>query len=290
MKVGYPCINRSIGCTANRTFRLAYYSEKRMRDIVSHNLSCLQKILEFNVREKLLFFRIGSGLIPFASHPICTFNWKKEFKSEFQSISRYIHTHNFRISMHPDQFVLLNALDEKIIHNSITELSYHCELLDQFELDTTAKMQIHVGGVYGDKKSAIERFLRTYETLPEQITKRLVIENDDNRFGVQDCLSIYEKVGIPIVFDTLHHECFNNGESRRQALASCLSTWKEKDGIPIIDYSTQNLEKRKGAHTYHIDIEHFKAFIHDTSDYSFDIMLEIKDKELSALEAITFIN
>jgi UV DNA damage endonuclease len=289
MKIGYPCINRSVGCTANRTFRLASYSDKKMREIVSHNLDCLQMTLEFNVKNNLFFFRIGSGFIPFASHPICTFDWKQEFKSEFQSIGRYIHKHNFRISMHPDQFVLINALNEKIIENSISELLYHSELLDQFELDETAKMQIHVGGVYGDKEAAIERFIESYKKLPQQITKRLVVENDDNRFSVKDCLEIHQEVSVPIVFDTLHHECLNKGESMQNALTSCLKTWKKKDGLPFIDYSTQDKEKRKGAHTFHIDIEHFKTFIKSVGTLDFDIMLEIKDKELSALEAIQFI-
>ncbi|MDW7988457.1 MAG: UV DNA damage repair endonuclease UvsE, partial [candidate division WOR-3 bacterium] len=83
MKVGYPCINRTLGCTTNTTFRLASYSEKNLIEKVLDNLNCLKKILEFNVKNGLLFFRISSDLVPFASHPVCTFNWQRYFQTNF---------------------------------------------------------------------------------------------------------------------------------------------------------------------------------------------------------------
>src|SRR5512139_3357539 len=122
MRIGYPCINRSIGCTASRTFRLASYNEERMSKTIAGNLDCLEKILTFNVHHGLLFFRITSDLVPFASHPVCTFPWWEEFAGEFETIGAYIRKHGFRISMHPDQFVLLNATDKRVLQRSIADL------------------------------------------------------------------------------------------------------------------------------------------------------------------------
>jgi UV DNA damage endonuclease len=115
MRIGYLCINRSIARHSTSTFRLASYSEERLLKTVDNNLVHLRKILNFNVNNNnLLFFRISSDLIPFASHPICIYNWLHHFKSELKEIGEFITRNNMRISMHPDQFVLINSTNEKV--------------------------------------------------------------------------------------------------------------------------------------------------------------------------------
>jgi UV DNA damage endonuclease len=287
MKIGYPCINTSIQRHHTSTFRLASYSEMRLIQTVRDNLAHLEKILKFNVENRLLFFRISSDLVPFASHPICKFNWVCHFKSEFKQLGEYIKANNIRISMHPDQFVILNSSNEKVTENSINELKYHCSILDAMDLDQTAKVQIHVGGVYGDKPRAIKKFIECYSTLSEAIKKRIAIENDDHLFNLKNCLEIHQQTGIPIIFDIFHHECFNySKESIIQAIKKASLTWKVKDGLPMLDYSTQSKGERKGKHAATLDPLLFCNFIMETQRFDFDVMLEIKDKEKSALAAL----
>lgn len=290
MKIGYPCINRSIGCTANGTFRLSSYSEQKMIEIIRNNLLCLKKTLQWNLEHGLLFFRIGSSLIPFASHPICTFDWQQYFQEDLQQIGNFIKQHKMRISTHPDQFVLINAQDISIVEKSIAELKYHAELLNLLGLAKDAKIQIHVGGVYNDKNAAKERFIKQYKPLSESIKARLVIEHDHNRFSFQDCFEIYQQTGIPIIVDILHHELLNNSESIQTIMQNAATTWQTHDGIPMIDYSSQKVGGIKGAHAESIDKTHFLHFLEQVQDFDFDCMLEIKDKEKSALEAIKLIN
>ena len=286
MKIGYPCINRGIGCTANSTFRLASYSEERLIQKVENNLDCLFQILQYNVQNGFYFFRISSDLIPFASHPVCTFDWAGHFRGQFRKVGDFIKEHNIRISMHPDQFVVINALKDEVVESSVRELEYHCTVLDEMALDSTAKIQIHVGGVYGDKRSAIDRFTERYSALSKSLKSRLVIENDDRSYSLKDCLLVHEKIGIPIIFDAFHHQCLNNGETLRQGLQLSASTWKKTDGIPMVDYSSQQRGQRPGSHAKTLHITMFKKFLRESRGFDFDLMLEIKDKETSALKAL----
>ncbi len=289
MKIGYPCINRGIGCTANSTFRLASYSDDNLREKVSNNLACLMRILEFNVKSGLYFFRISSDIIPFASHPVCAFDWVKGFSGELKSIGDYIKKNGIRISMHPDQFTILNARDRRIHDNSVSELCYHCALLDAMGLDERARVQIHAGGVYGDREGSIKRFISNYTKLDGTVRKRLVVENDDRNYNLKDCLFISAETGVPVLLDVFHHECLNSGERLEEALFAASVTWKKKDGILMVDYSIQKKGARKGTHAESIDLRRFGAFIRKTEDFDFDLMLEIKDKERSALGAVEFL-
>lgn len=297
IRIGYPCINNSIPRTSPSTFRLASYSENKLVQTVKGNLFHLGQILRYNVKNNLLFFRISSDLIPFASHPICKLDWCSLFQSELEQIGDYIKQYEIRISMHPDQFVILNSPNDVILKNSINELTYHCKILDTMRLDATAKVQIHVGGAYGNKVKAIDRFVNAYNNdslIDDVIKRRLVIENDDRLFNIMDCLSINKHTGIPIVFDCFHHELYCNGEPLKVALCGALLTWnKDIDGPPMVDYSSSNNKagrkdgkSRKGKHAETINAILFKKFLEETGGLDFDIMLEVKDKEKSALRGL----
>jgi UV DNA damage endonuclease len=188
--------------------------------------------------------------------------------------------------MHPDQFVVINALKDDVVERSVWELEYHCIVLDKMALDSTAKIQIHVGGVYGDKRSAINKFIERYSSLSKSLKSRLVIENDDRSYSLEDCVSVHERIKIPILFDAFHHQCLNNGETLRQGLQLSASTWQESDGIPMVDYSSQQRGQRPGSHAKTLNMANFKNFLHATRGLDFDLMLEIKDKETSGLKAL----
>ncbi|MDE2028010.1 MAG: UV DNA damage repair endonuclease UvsE [Candidatus Omnitrophica bacterium] len=286
MKIGYPCLNHTLGKQAYKTFRLASYSDTRFIETVSHNLGYLRRVLEFNLEHELKFFRISSGIIPFASHPVLKVNWQRVFKEELAEIGSFIIKNGMRISMHPDQFVLINSPSGDIVKNSVKDLLAQAQFLDLLGLDAGQKLQIHVGGVYAERKTAIRRFIANYLKLPSVVTARLVIENDDRNYPLDDCLRIHEAVGIPVLFDSFHHECLNQGETMFEAMMMAAATWGAGDGAMMVDYSSQQPHAVTGKHAATIDINNFKEFILSSRRIDFDLMLEIKDKEKSALKAL----
>lgn len=169
MRIGYPCVNAAMDCSASTTFRLTSYSDERLTTVVAANLTCLYRMLEWNVAHGLLFFRIGSSIVPFGSHSENTFPWPSHFAAEFRAISNYIKANNLRVSFHPNQFVVLHSPSPDIVQRSVEELVYQGSMLDFMGLDSTAKLQMHMGGHYGDRELAIRRFAQVYATLPAAV-------------------------------------------------------------------------------------------------------------------------
>lgn len=286
MKVGYPCINRSLACRSGGTFRLQSFSEARLIDTVNANLDCLEEMLRFNAAYGLLFLRLTSDLIPFASHPVCRFDWAVHFAPRFEKIGRFIKRHGLRISMHPDQFVVLNSPRPDVVERSVAELRYQARVLDALRLGPSAKLQIHLGGLYGDREQALSRFIRKHQELDRNVRARLCIENDDRLFSLADCLKVHEAVGIPVIFDTFHHLLLHHGETLAQAVRLAAQTWRKRDGVLMVDYSSQKPGGRPGVHAETIDVPHFQRILREMNFVDCDVMLEIKDKEASALRAL----
>jgi len=136
---------------------------------------------------------MGSEFVPFASHEKVrkesfkeSFNWVKDLSKELAEIGELVKMHGIRLSMHPDQFVLINSPDMNIFQRSFEELHYHAQLMDAMQLDSTHKFQIHLGGKYDDKQKSMQRFVDRYKNnLTDDIRKRLVLENDDHIYSLE---------------------------------------------------------------------------------------------------------
>lgn len=288
-RIGYACINTSISATTNRTCKLENCTDERLRSLIKNNLSGLKEILVWNDFHNIYLYRISSVIIPFASHPVNKIEWWNEFKKQFDEIGRLIKNTRMRVSMHPGQFVNINSTNPEIVKLSFKDLEWHARFLDTLGVDTTNRLIIHVGGVYGNKPEAMRRFVDEYKNLPENIRSRLSLENDDKSYNVWDVLNISEQTGIPVIFDYLHHQINNAGTKRDEdiegILKLCFSTWNKETGIPKIHYSSQKPGARPGSHADSINMDEFVEFYFKFINLNFDIMLETKDKEKSVLEA-----
>ena len=160
------------------------------------------------------------------------------------------------------------------------------------DLDSTNKIVLHVGGTYGNKSAAKKAFIKNFLNLPENIKNRLVIENDDKNYTIKDVLEISHEIKIPVIFDNLHHKL--NPSLAEYSDASlvkiCSETWGINDGVQKIHYSRQKVNGLPGAHSNTIFIEEFENFYNNLLNKNIDIMLEVKDKNLSAIKCINTLN
>lgn len=286
MKIGYACINLSIDSPTSKSCILKNANEERLRGLIEMNLSGLENIIRYNIKKKIGLFRISSGLIPFASHPVNTIKWWDDYKPQLDIIARLINESGMRISMHPGQYTVLNSPKPEVVRNAVADLEYHCRVLDALTDSKIHKIILHVGGVYGDKASAVMRFAGNYTSLSQCIRDRLVIENDEKSYNVDDILHISSLTGAPAVFDNLHNTINPSSCDEYSLIRKCSKTWKACDGTPKIHYSQQDCSKRPGAHSNTIMPDSFFKFTSGLEGLDMDIMLEVKDKNISAEKLI----
>ncbi len=250
-------------------------------------------------------YRISSDIAPYVTHPdLPQFHRQiEESVDELAALGAKARRINLRLSMHPSQYIVLNSPDERITTAAVRDFVAHTAFLDALGTGPEAKIVTHVGGVYGDRAGAMDRFVARYHDLPDAVRRRLVLENDEISWGVPDTLAIHARTAIPIVFDILHHRVNNPGDlDPVEACRWCAATWPAGQ-TQKIHYSSQRVAEREvirrdratkerktsliaakaGQHDDWIDPDDFTAFLRATPDLRFDAMLEAKQKDLALL-------
>ncbi len=292
MNLGYACINMSMGkkVTTNRTMVKRTFNEKGL-DYVSElallNAKDVIRILEWNRLNGISLFRLSSALIPWGDNiDITQLKDYKEIKSELKKAGDFAKFHNMRINSHPGPFNVLVSPSESVVEKTIADLELHGKVFDMMGLSKTPynNINIHCNGVYGDKKAAMDRFIKNFQRLSKSVQSRLTIENDDkaSMYSVKDLMYICEKIGIPIVFDYHHHQFCTGDLSEEQALKLASTTWP-KNIKQEVHYSESkalhenNPKEKPQAHSYLINT------LPNTYGLDLDIMVEAKGKELAIL-------
>lgn len=259
-------------------------------DLALANSKDIIKILEWNRVNGIRLFRLSSTIIPWGDHiDISQLKDYKEIKRELKKAGDFAKFHNMRINSHPGPFVVLTSPNEKVVENAIRDLELHALIFDMMGLSKTPynNINIHCNGVYGDKKSAMDRFCENFQRLSPSVRKRLTVENDDkaSMYSVKDLMYIHKKIGIPIVFDYLHHQFCSGDLSEEQALKLAATSWP-KDIRQEVHYSESkalhenNPKEKPQAHSYLINS------LPNTYGLDLDIMVESKAKELAILPFI----
>jgi UV DNA damage endonuclease len=303
MNIGYACINMQLSypqkyggkekgvkpITTGRSMIKRTFDSKGVNyasELTLANAMDLDKIIDWNIMNDYKFFRITSALAP----------WKSEYEWEdlkdLKQIQMYLHsaglkakTHGVRITSHPGPFNVLTSPHEHVVDNCVVDLTMHGDVFDMLGQSRTHynKINIHIGGAYGDKPKSMERFCKNFERLPDSVKSRLTVENDDKQtmYSVKELYNgVYKRIGVPIVFDYHHHRFCDGGLSEQEALELAISTWP-KGITPATHYSeSRSIEQqdekiRPQAHSDYV-YDYINTYGNDV-----DIMVEAKHKELA---------
>lgn len=286
VNLGYACINLTLGEQGitstrgmiKRTFDargIQYASQLSLQNSID-----LLKISEWNVAHNINVFRITSEMFPWSS--AYKFEQLPDYK-EIRSVLEQVGKLPIRFTSHPSPFNKL-AGDGNTLVNTIDTLEKHSLIFDMMGLPATHKhkINIHVGGAYGDKNKTLKTFAKNYKKLSKNLRGRLTVENDDKLglFAVNELMPLHEMTGIPLVFDFFHHRLHPNGLVEEEAFQLCYNTWNV---TPLFHFSSSRREyedplAKREAHS---------DWVHEPiRDYNkeLDIVLETKMKELSVLK------
>lgn len=293
IQLGLCCLNtilrsQKFPVFASRTMIIRTVKEKgigQLKAKITQNLKDILTMMDWNEENGIKLFRLSSGLFPHKSNPKVedyTFDFAIDLLKEIGEKSKL---YNQRLTFHPGQYNVVGTPNKKAFEQTCADLKYHADVLDLMGLDNNSVMVVHGGGMYGDKEATKKRWCEQYKLLPENVQKRLVLENCEKCFSIKDCLEISNEVNVPVVFDTHHFECYKllHPDEKFSTgwwyIPKILQTWKRRNIKPKFHVSEQG-SGRLGHHSDYIEvIPEYLLKIPELFKIDIDIMIEAKKKE-----------
>jgi UV DNA damage endonuclease len=185
-------------------------AEQRQWDIMNHNAAAALRMVERvgNLPEHKRMVRLGSEMLQGYTEPDWIEWWQqadvqRHLEQIFAPIGERARHLGVRLSFHPGQFCVLASVNENIVERSIEEFEYHADMARWMGYGKSFqdfKINVHISGRQGP-----EGIRKVLGRLSPEARNTITIENEENSWGIDDCLSLGDVV--PIVLDIHHHWC-----------------------------------------------------------------------------------
>lgn len=283
IRLGYVSISKTLDLTCSKTITYTNFKKEnnlnKIDEIIIENLNNLEKIIDYNIKNNIHFYRLTSKLIPLATKEDVIFDYILKYKKQYQKIGEKINDNKMRVDVHPDQFCVLNSTKKEVLENTFQILEYHYKILEVLGIENKIII-LHIGSSVLGKENSIKRFINNFYKLPKYIQKCIAVENDDKIYNIEDCLKLCHQLNIPFVLDYHHHLCNNDGQNIDDYLKDIFDTW---NFTPKIHFSSPKNKTKKEIRSHHdyININDFIDFLNRIKhlNIDLDIMLEAKAKD-----------
>jgi len=217
---------------------------QELSERILHNFKMTLNTIRFCQLNNIQGYRLSSSLAPVLTHKdvllrIADLPNYASIVAVCNSIKQSLSSHPIRLSAHPSEYITLSSSNQDCINNSILDLQQHAEIFDLLDLpqDYRSPLNIHVRKD-GDPQTIADNVLRVYDQLPDNIRKRLVLENNDNAKGVWGIKNLikyfYNSRKIPVTYDSLHHSILHDDLTAEEAFNLAYDTWPT---TPLFHYS-----------------------------------------------------
>ena len=289
IRLGLCCIFRKAPIKFRRTTAKYLQSLSRAKrashlaSICSDNADALHRALEFCAANGIGAFRINSQILPVKTHPDVGYDLSRlpdggRIIERFKQCGAFSRKYDIRTSFHPDQFLVLSSPDAAVVERSTADLVYHAEVAEWVAADV---INIHGGGAYGDKPSALGRLAGVIDTFPPEIKDRLTLENDDRVYTPEDLLPVCRATGVPLAYDVHHHRCLSDGNDIGQTTDAALATWNRE---PLFHLSSPLYRRESEPCRPHHDFIDSVDFPECWRGLDITVDVEAKAKELAVLK------
>jgi UV DNA damage endonuclease len=286
MRLGLCCIfqNEPIKfrtTTATALMKLSRVEAlKKVSDLCLTNADALMSALHYCHAKRIGAFRINSGILPVKTHPKAGYQiddlpQADLIRERFRACGAFAQECDIRTLFHPDQFTLLSSADSGITERSIADLVYQAEVCEWVGADV---INIHGGGAYGDKASALARVEAHIRHLPQNVRQRLTLENDDKVYTPDDLFPLCERTKTPLIYDVHHHRCLPDGQSVKDATQRAIATWNRE---PVFHISSPKEGWDGPRPSRHHDYISLRDFPNEWYGLDVTIEIEAKAKELA---------
>jgi UV DNA damage endonuclease len=254
----------------------------RLSALCLENAEALRRAVSYCASHGIGDFRINSQVLPVKTHPEAGYDVTElpggeKIIGAFTEAGRLAQELGVRLTFHPDQFVLLNSPKEEVVARAIADLVYQTEVAEWVGADV---INIHGGGVYGDKPAALARLVATIEQLPSAVRERLTLENDDRSYTPSDLLPVCRETGVPLVYDVHHHRCLPDGLAVAEASEAAIATWNRE---PLFHISSPKAGWDGSDPKPHHDFIDLADVPNEWCDLDLTIEVEAKAKEEAVL-------
>lgn len=262
----------------------------KLAALIRSNAENLKRAFERCAELQIGAFRINSELLMLATHADAGYRLEELPEADmlqklFDEARNRADRLGLRRSLHPDQFVVLNSPDPRVRANSRAELEHQRLLAD---LCGATEINLHAGGVYGDKVAALDRLRREIDTLPEPLRQKLTLENDDRSYTPAELLPLCRELGIPFTYDVHHHRVNPDHLTIEEATRAAAETWRGREIPPHVHLSSPQLPwSTPGDHRPHagwIDPADFPECWRDM-DLTVDVEAKEKENAIAALRS-----
>jgi UV DNA damage endonuclease len=260
---------------------------EELKKKILQNVKDVLKMMHWNEMNGIKVFRLSSEMFPHKTNPNVE-DYDYDFtRDTLKQIGELSKIYSQRLTFHPGQYNVVGSPHEDKFLHTCNDLKYHADVLDLMGCDKHSVIVVHAGGYYGDKPATKKRWCDNFQRLSENVKARLVIENCEKSFSIEDCLEVSEKINIPVVFDTHHYNCYcllhpdETFSPPGDYIPQILKTWERRGIKPKFHVSEQG-SGRCGHHSDYIEvIPAYLMEIPEKYGVNIDIMIEAKKKELA---------